>query len=75
MVPIRFLSSANPLAMKDVSSEFVRSSVLSFISPITTGNASLAMVRMPLLESVVNRDGVCDLDGAFEEFLDDGLGF
>lgn len=30
---------------------------------------------MPLLESVVNRDGVCDLDGAFEEFLDDGLGF
>lgn len=73
MFPARFLSS--PLAIKDVSSEFVRSSVLSLLSPLTTGKASLAMVRIPLLESVVNRDGVCDLDGAFEEFLDDGLGF
>lgn len=49
--------------MKEVSSELPTAS-----SPLATGAASL----LPLLESVVSLDGVCDRDAAVDEHRDDG---
>lgn len=41
---------------------------------IASGVISLATLN-PLLESVDSREGVCDLDGTFDEHRDDGLEF
>jgi hypothetical protein len=51
--------------MKEVSSETGTS---------TTGRASFAILS-PLLESVDSLEGVCDLDGAAEEHLDEPAEF
>lgn len=68
IMPFRLFSSLIPL-MNDVSSDLC----LNTTSPLdVVGTASLAIVR-PFVESVVNREGVCERDGAFEEQRDDGL--
>lgn len=66
---LRFsLSSFIPL-IKDVSSDLC----LKATSPFdVVGTDSFAIDR-PFVESVVNLDGVCERDGAFEEQRDDGL--
>ncbi len=46
--------------------------VLAGVSSVTT--ASFA-IENPFVESVASLDGVCDLDGTFEEHRDDGLEF
>ncbi len=56
-------------AMNDVSFEFWSIGFESVDAPATDDTASLTR----LIGSVANRDGVCDLDGAFDGFLDPGL--
>lgn len=55
--------------MNDVSSDLPVAT-----SPFATGTVSFATLK-PLLESVVNLEGVCDREAVFDEHLDELLKF
>lgn len=57
--------------MKEVSSA---SPLTKVVALTAAGNSSFAIV-IPLLESVVSLDGVCDREGTFDEHRDEGEEF
>lgn len=63
-----FLRLSSPIKL--VSSERCTTLPLALV----VGTTSLATER-PFVESVTNLEGVCDLEGAFDEQRDDGLEF